>query len=451
MVKKPDYKLIVLEYLIKHSNENISRDYLIEQTKISKSRLSEVINSIKNDGYDIITPPRSGIVRLKTTDEQNVLAPISDTDIRQWIILFLLSKYKELSFKELLIKILTLRDNSFEQMKYLIDSGTDTKRYDNASIIKSIRKNAQNIGVYADENGNINVAQNIVSVTALRKDLKQLRELGLVEMNSSTRTSYRLTSTAPYIIPISADSLYEFCMKYKDTASSISEIEPLKQAYHKMKLLINLDDTLESFHRFGKSNSLSHSQQEKFNTFIQSQYTTHLIQIEYDDKKDTFAVGLLFYSVETGGLYALGKNLDNNKIESRRIDWFKNVSTLPIENSDYHADIYFKIYNEMFSSSYEDEVFKVKILFQDFGNVGKRFTDLAKIRENAKIYAVKNKPDDCPYDYIYEDSLRGLTDFARYLRSFGRSVLALEPPKLVDDYMLFTYNRIVEKYGELNE
>ena len=58
-----------------------------------------------------------------------------------------------------------------------------------------------------------------------------------------------------------------------------------------------------------------------------------------------------------------------------------------------------------------------------------------------------------PEEIFYADTIRGLEDFARYLRSFGRAALVIEPPKLVER-MKNTPLRVMEAYeriGIINE
>lgn len=450
MSRKIDYKTAVLTYLKDHPNENVSRDTLINKTNVSKSRLSEVLQSIRDDGYVISSPPRSGIIKLELDEESNTLPlpTIKDYDVRQWLILFLLSKYNKLTFRELLLKTMSLKDWNYDQVKLLMDPDTTKKSYDNSDLIKSIRKNTS----YNDDN--FLVAKDVVSVTALRNDLTQLRDNGLVIMEKTDHTTYHLSGKAPLIIPISDDSLFEFCQKYEETVSTTSDIEPLKQAYNKIKELINLEGDDTNRHRFGKSNDISQKQIDTFNSFISQPYKTHMLQLTniYKDQAqiDTFAVGLLFYSVETGSFYALGKNITENRIESRRLDWIENIETTIETNSEFQNEKYYNIFEEMFSAQYEETAYPVKVYFQDFGNVAKRFYDLSNVRSLSSIRIIDNPPKDCPYKYVYEDTIRGLSDFARYLRGFGISVLAAEPKQL-QEKMLFTYNRIIERYEVTND
>ena len=70
---------------------------------------------------------------------------------------------------------------------------------------------------------------------------------------------------------------------------------------------------------------------------------------------------------------------------------------------------------------------------------------MSKTREKSSIKRI-SIPNE-KYTYIYEDNLRGLSDFARFLRSFGTAVIAIEPPKLRET-MINTYTKILEKYAD---
>ncbi len=440
MALKNDYKTAVLDYLKKNPGVNITRDVLMSKTKVSKSRLTEVLHSIRVDGYTLITPPRSGIVRLEISDNMNILPPIKDYDIRRWLILFLLSINEKLTFIELLSKLLYMHDNSSEELEILTDIRNQNSIFDDSALIKALRNNL------AFSEDTIDVAKDMISVTAFRKDLNTLRKQGLISMTKSFHTEYQLTNAAPYIIPISGDTLYQFCQHYSESVSSISEVTPLKQAYERIKHLIGYEDCDVSNGMFGRINDIKQEQIDSFESFVVHPYKTNLLKID----GVAFAVGLIFYSVETENFYVLGKNVTDARIECRRIDRIKDIKVLEDKHKEYHIKKYYRIYEEMFSAHYEDTAYKVKVLYTDFGNVHKRFSDLQSVRTNATIRKIVDKQEDCDYDYVYEDTIRGLSDFAKYLRGFGISVLALEPTELKEK-MLFTYNRIVAKYEELYE
>lgn len=444
-MSKNDYKKSVVQYLLDHANESIKRDDLIAHTGISKSRLSEILNSIREDGYTIMSPPRSGSIILEHNNAQIVLPNLKDSDLRQWLILFLLSRYGSLSFRELVLKTLSIKEYDYEySLKY-----NNKKAYDNNSLIKSIRLETSSFL----EDEDIDVANDYISITTLRKDLTTLRNAGLVSLKGGRKTTYELTSKAPYIIPISGDSLSEFCLKYEEHVSAISELLPIKSAYSKIQQLIAWEGAENEHRRFGKINQIDDFQIKKFNDFICHPYKTNLITLhsKYNNKErhDTISVGLLFYSIETNTFYTLCYNHTQERIEADRLDYIDYITDEEMPNTIFHSEEYYRIYNEMFGPGYYPEMYHVKVLLQDFGNVVLRFKNLSSIRNKSSIRLIESPPDGCIYKYVYEDDIRGLDDFARFLRTFGLSVLVMEPPELKEK-MKRTYNRVIEKYTEMD-
>lgn len=445
---KTDYKANVLDYLKQHIDEDIKRDEVIKNTGISKSRLSEILNSIREDGYVITSPPRSGIIKLENSN-QTILPAVKDSDLRQWLILFLLSRFGKLTFRDLILKTLQVKEYDFIDSDYLLRLN-NRNVYDDNHIIKSIRINGANSFLSEEE---IQVASDFVSVTTLRKDLCDLRKQGLVTINEGNKVTYELTSKAPFLIPISEESLFELCQKYEDNQTVTTELVPLKSAYKKMQMILNLEGSEKTQRRFGKINQINKKQIQTFNDFISHPYKTNRLKINsaFKDKErhDEISVGLLFYSVETGAFYALANNHTQNRIESIRLDYIDSIDDLDTSNTIFHSDTYYKMYDEMFSAGFDQEVSHVKVLFQDFGNIVTRFRNLETLRNTASIRLINTPPENSVFKYVYEDDVRGLYDFARYLRSFGYSVLAVEPPEL-KDIMMNTYNRIIQKYDELD-
>lgn len=448
-MSKKDYKHLVLEYLKKNINKDVPRDELVDATGISKSRLSEILNSIKADGYTILTPPRSGLIRLIPTDKQVILPDIKDRDLRQWTILFLLSVFGPLTFRDIILKSLQMKDYGHFDLELLLKD-KERKAYSDAQLIKALRKNSSTDTFEEEE---LRVAKDIISVTTLRKDLNALRQADLIRIREAKQVTYELTDKAPLIIPISEDSLYDFCQKYEDAASSMSELEPVKQAYSKIQNLICLDGSDYSQRKFGKINQISKNQIDSFNRFIAHPYKTNQLKITSELKNETttclYSVALLYYVVETGAFYALGRNQTEKSIHPIRIDYLKAIEDTSKKNTVFHHPDYYQIYNEMFAAGFDSKVSHVKVLIQDFSNVLSRFQNLHGVRKSSKLYYLDNPPEDCIYSYVYEDDIRGIYDFARFLRSFGSSVLALEPIEL-RDAMIYTYTHSRDAYMVLN-
>lgn len=442
---KTDYKSKVLDYLKENIDEDVKREVLIKDIGISKSRLSEILNSIRDDGYTITAPPRSGIVKLESSN-QTILSAIKDSDLRQWLIIFILSRYGALSFRELVQITLSIKESEKDYNLKL-----DNKRvYDDSHIIKSIRFDSSSNIVDEDD---INVASDYISVTTLRKDLAILRDDGFVTIKKGQKTTYALTSKAPYIITTSGDSLSEFCQSHEEYLSTTSELLPVKQVYNKIQKLISWDSALYEQRKFGKLNQITQAQIDKFNDFTSHPYKTNQLTLHSAfngiEKKETISVGLLFYSVETSAFYTLCYNHTQERIESRRIDYIDTITDGKSKNTIFHSQHYYQIYNEMFGAGFSPNVYHVKVLIQNHGNVVQRFNNLANIR-NATMRKIDNPPSNCDYSYVYEDNIRGLDDFARVLRSSGYSVLAVEPIELKEKLQR-TYTWLLDKYEEMND
>lgn len=448
-----NYKNLVIDFLTAHSSENVSRDELIKATGISKPRLSEILNSIRDDGYTIITPPRSGIVRLESNDNENILSTIKDSDIRQWLILYILSCYGAMTFRELIIKMMNAREHDSADSE-LLKNG-EVSAYDDNNLIKSIRKNKASEYLSEDE---IDVAADFISVTTLRKDLSALRKQGLVDMSNGERIKYSISSNAPYFIPASDDSLYDFCRTFEENSTTISESKPAQQAFVKIKTLIDYDGAETPQRRFGRQNQINTELLRKLDNFLIFPYKTNKLRITYH-YRDTlrevlFSVALIFYSVETDAFYTIGENYTTCSPDTIRLDAIESIEVSDERNDIFNSKLnlakYTEMYGEMFAAGFEAKRHHVKVMYQNFSNTDERFNALKANRPKAKIKPIKDKPDGCIYDFIYEDDLRGLDDFARFLRSFGYSVLALEPPELKEK-MTSSFNRRLKKYAALED
>lgn len=101
----------------------------------------------------------------------------------------------------------------------------------------------------------------------------------------------------------------------------------------------------------------------------------------------------------------------------------------------------------MFSASFEPEKTHVKVIFQDFGNIKERLSALHNKRKFSKLYDISPLSEEIPHSIMYEDDLRGVSAFSRYLRSFGSSALVLEPSSL--QALMIQSNQIILKNYEV--
>lgn len=460
-------KASVIEYLKKHPNTDIQRDQLMEITSISKSRLSEILKSLReDDGYTIVAVKRKGIIRYEPESQREQIAPpITDADIRQWLIYFFLTLDKDMTFNSLLLKMLSLTDRDHEKSELLLNEN-NKQVYDDTKLIKSIRYNLSNL---YDEDTAEQILK-AISVTSLRRHLTELINLEIIKKKSSSiselhpQTKYCLTNTLPRLLQSDYDSLADFCQRYEEQISVMDKVA-MENIYFRIKDQICYEASNINHQSFGKLNMLDSRQRDAFNRFISSPYKDKLLDIV--TKKDgeeihtKFAAGLLYYSVETGYFYILGKNLSLpspevcspysevvfDPIESRRLDRIDKIIPLKEPNTSYNSVEFRQIYSEIFATGYpKNEIYHVKVLYSDLKSVKRRFDKLKEKRNTtATIRVIPSPPEGCDFKYVYEDRIRGLEDFARYLRSFGRAVLAVEPAELTEK-MMGTYQRIKEKY-----
>ena len=133
MKNKSNAKELLIDYLLTNPGVDISRESIIQNIGISNSRLSELINAIRSDGYDIITPNRSGIVRLESTKIINT--DITPKEVRQWLIILTLSKLGIATYIELVCGVLSIADST-----YLYERISTNDNYSDMDILEYLKE-----------------------------------------------------------------------------------------------------------------------------------------------------------------------------------------------------------------------------------------------------------------------------------------------------------------------
>ena len=423
MHKKNNAKEILIDYLLANSGVDISRESIIQNTGISKSRLSELINAIRSDGYEIITPNRSGIVRLESAKIINT--DITPKEVRQWLIILTLSKLGTATYIELICGILSIADST-----YLYDKISTDDNYSDMDILEYLKE--YNSGAKYD------IDQNLPLPT-FRKDLRALIQDGFIEKKrmqykGGIHVIYSISEKSPAILFESEDELFDFMSFYDTFKNSFSNTKPLETLYKKCANIYDWASYDSSTQIYGKSNRIDKQQLKYLNNFVKYPYKTKTLEITYlardEAMKLTISSGLLFYSVETNSFYLLCFNMDNKSIMQLRLDRIVSIREGDEKNKKYRSNTFLNIYEEMFSASFEPEKTHVKVIFQDFGNIKERLSALHNKRKFSKLYDISPLSEEIPHSIMYEDDLRGVSAFARYLRSFGSSALVLEPSSL---------------------
>ena len=423
MNTKNNAKEILIDYLLANPGVDISRESIIQNTGISKSRLSELINAIRSDGYEIITPNRSGIVRLESAKIINT--DITPKEVRQWLIILTLSKLGTATYIELICGILSIADST-----YLYDGISTDENYSDMDILEYLKENNSGAKYDIDQN---------LPLPTLRKDLRALIQDGFIEKKrmqykGGIHVIYSISEKSPAILFESEDELFDFMSFYDTFKNSFSNTKPLETLYKKCANIYDWASYDSSTQIYGKSNRIDKHQLKCLNNFIKYPYKTKTLEINYlardEAMKLTISSGLLFYSVETNCFYLLCFNMDNKSIMQLRLDRIASIREGDEKNNKYRLNTFLNIYEEMFSASFEPEKAHVKVIFQDFGNIKERLSALHNKRKFSKLYDISPLSEEIPHSIMYEDDLRGVSAFARYLRSFGSSALVLEPSSL---------------------
>ena len=181
-------------------------------------------------------------------------------------------------------------------------------------------------------------------------------------------------------------------------------------------------------------------------------YTENLIRLEYTTRSGNpftvlFETGLIIYSIEKAKLYLLGKEFSEQPQLTANYDSIIDVSTIThaentsYPNNSYYSASYQRVFSEMFSVSLEKPM-KVVVRFDLVANVKRKILYLQQQRSQASLTMY---PDENQLEYT--DTIRGLGDFANYLRQFGRSAHVIAPAELKEK-MQFSVNRTLARYEE---
>lgn len=200
----------------------------------------------------------------------------------------------------------------------------------------------------------------------------------------------------------------------------------------------------QNYFLYGRQNQGLTTIRKQLNKLSKYDCAHKSITISYHEKEGTlrlfenFSLGILIYSVEKDKLYLLGETpeMPNCILISSCID---DIHPGTDENHIYHNTSYNQLYEEMFSISLEPPI-DVIVEFDSFGTIPRRIEQLRNHRPSASIVKENNV-------IIYKDRIRGIDDFANYLRQFGKSARVLEPKELRDK-MLYSVKRSLTRYQE---
>lgn len=390
----------IIDYVKEHGL--VKSGELCEALSLSRSSLSDDINAINTQAPLLLSPKRGyytyNSAAASSMDDASVRGRIDRTHIRQWYILALASE-----------QALT---------------GPD--------ILK--RLSEENIAC---------------SPATLHTDLRTLKSLGLLkEQRDGTQVRYHSS------VLCSAGN--EELAKYRKGRAGRTENQ---------RMVIAAYDSLErklshcipgnkvavkgsATRKIGKQNLISKEQLHMLELFEKFPYTEYALSIPYTTNRGIvvtvlFRVGMVMYSVETNRIYLIGKDDEDrntiialDRIRLDEVSVAEDSFNYIFESPEFKA-----IFDEMFHLSTEPAV-RVQVRFQNLPFISAKVQRLCSIRPKASVRAINNDTE-----LLYTDTLRGMDDFARYLRRFGRSVIADSPEEL-RERLIFTSRKTIRMYRE---
>lgn len=274
-----------------------------------------------------------------------------------------------------------------------------------------------------------------------------ITELVTDKMLSATKDGlYKVSKAAPIYLQLNDEDTLNIINLINSCGSSHPFYKDLKNIAAKLSLAFFNEESSEDsqFYLTGRN----YDKSDKVNVFLEKlntySYETKQLQIKYNSTyRGTLdikmAVGLVIYSADRDTLYIIGKVDDSDYILNT--EHIESITESDENNSHFHSQYFFNMLDQMFSIS-ADPVNHVVVEFENKFDINNKLKRLAKRRPFASLTYNDEKST-----ITYEDDIRGLYDFANYLRRYGKSARVLEP-QILQEIMLSSASRILDRYKE---
>ena len=179
---------------------------------------------------------------------------------------------------------------------------------------------------------------------------------------------------------------------------------------------------------------------------------THAVKVTYQSDETSqafiFFTGLYFYSSEKDKLYLIGRKAESSEDTILNVEKINDITVCEDRNDLYQNGYFKRLFDEMFAVSVEPPM-HVVVAFDNFGSIPEKVRALESVRNRKRFNIqppsrlVREASDG---KIIYEDDIRGMEDFAKYLRKFGSGVTVIQPESL-KKRMETTVLRMKQNYG----
>ena len=311
-----------------------------------------------------------------------------------------------------------------------------------------------------------NGALQSINERSIQEHLFSLSQKGYLNFKNSQSANrqYNFRSSVPSVYSFSDNDLFTFINNYENVTPATGAVASfIKPFYHFCTLLLNnsfsdINDTdfiADGHFHYGRQNEFSDEINQQLRLLNQLPYEKQQLNLFFSSPKSPekqhflFSVGILFYSVEINQCYLLGESEQGKNLLIRldRIDFnATTASNNPISFDENKKAVLNRIYAEMFSASL-DEPEQVIVRFDSFSrNIETKVNALHQYRFSTST--IETVEDENGKGIIYKDTIRGLTSFAHYLRTFSYGAKVIYPQKL-KDMMLSSAQQVFNNYSEI--
>lgn len=416
---------------------------LMDTLGISKKTLQDDIKYLNEHGYNIPKHSKHLGYVIKDAEKERIRILMAQNGGQPTVYQSLVSNHIQKTILLLILqkkgRFTSLAELTDEYEDYLNKTGGEEQLRER--LINSINNTLGETGVGL-------VAEGFVEQKRL-SELNKNDSMNIPQKykNEKDIKCYRVTKKSPVLLTLDWDSAQDILMEIRAFGSAYSLKKKLKDIEAKLSVALYNEVEMSqdnSFVVYGNRINRNAEIEKELDYLKSIPFEKNVIKIIYNENEILFKTGMLVYVADKDKLYMMGKNIGApeeyiDSIIVLRVDRMKDVVTTNDINDIYLSNEFTDIYEDMFSISAEP-IEHVEVEFDIFGNVPKKLEQLANKRKCAHI----------TYDYeknvgLYVDEIRGIEDFAKYLRRYGRSIRVIKP-EILKEKMRRSLDRLEERY-----
>ena len=289
-----------------------------------------------------------------------------------------------------------------------------------------------------------------IELTQYYNLIKNLIQNDEITLNPKEDSYYLTGKNIPLEITLDDAGLLDLNEELSTATSGTAYYEQIKSIYLKTCILLgNIDKEVPYYNNYlvyGKKFNGLKDIATKLGKLKNYNYKNKVMEINYTSRKGEnicilLAIGLIVYSTEKDLCYLIGENYSKKNLHTIiNISRITDIKETTLCHDCFHSSYYENLFDYMFSISIKTPV-NVKVEFERIGNIERKITYLSKQRKYSTLTVEDEK-------IIYTDTVSVLSDFAAYLRKFGKSVRVIEPA-ILKEKLDFSVERTLARYQEV--